>query len=71
MIGAIAGLVLFLVSGYTDVVKLSYPYLYAAAIAIGFSERAFTSALGNSANEIAKGVSQALGHKGTEAKPNR
>jgi hypothetical protein len=62
LIGAVAGLFLFLISGHTELAKLAYPYTYAIAIAFGFSERAFSDALGSSANDISKGVSQALGH---------
>jgi hypothetical protein len=61
LIGAIAGLFLFLVSGQSDILKFSYPFLYAAAIAIGFSERAFAALMGAAADEISKGVSRALG----------
>jgi len=69
LIGAVSGLFLFLISGHTDVAKLAYPYTYAMAIAFGFSERAFSTALGSAANAISTDVSKALGH-GTK-KPSR
>jgi hypothetical protein len=68
LVGGAAGLFLFLVSGYADALKFGYPHLYAAAIAIGFSERLFANALGSTANQIAAGVSRALGHRKSPAR---
>jgi hypothetical protein len=68
LIGAIAGLFLFLVSGHAEVLKFGYPYLYAAAIAIGFSERAFAALMGVTAEGIGKGVARALGQTASPPK---
>jgi hypothetical protein len=62
VVGAIAGLLLFFVAGHAHVAKFQYPLLYATAILLGFSERAFTKALGTTADKISNEMSRALGH---------
>jgi uncharacterized membrane protein YeaQ/YmgE (transglycosylase-associated protein family) len=62
VVGAIAGLLLFFAAGHAQVAKFQYPLLYATAILVGFSERAFTKALGTKADRISNEMSRALGH---------
>lgn len=61
VVGAIAGLLLF-IAGYAHVAKFQYPLLYATAFLVGFSERAFTKALGKRVKKISNEMSRALGH---------
>lgn len=59
LIGAAAGFFLAIVASET--MSVNYPLLYAAAIAFGFSERAFIDALTKRANQISTNVGQAIG----------
>jgi hypothetical protein len=67
LLGGIAGLFLYLLNSHSAFITAGYPYLYAAAIAFGFSERAFAGALMNSATEVSKQVGQAIGQRPSEA----
>jgi hypothetical protein len=60
VLGGIAALFLYVLSA-SEIMTIKYPGLYAAALAIGFSERAFIGLLNTSANQIGAGVSRAIG----------
>ncbi len=64
LLGGIAGIFLYLVTTKTSFVSFSYPYLYAAAMAFGFSERAFVDALTKSATHVAAEATKAIGQTG-------
>lgn len=55
ILGGISGLFLYLTTG-VGIIKVDFPALYAAAIAFGFSERAFSAALNRLSGETEKGI---------------
>lgn len=60
ILGGIAGLFLYLVATNSQAITFTYPYLYAAAIAFGFSEYALTDALSATADRVSAQVNKAM-----------
>jgi hypothetical protein len=60
VLGGVAALFLYVLSA-SEIMVIKYPGLFAAALAMGFSERAFIGLLNTSAGQIGAGVSRAIG----------
>lgn len=73
LLGAISGFFLYLVVANSSDITFKYPTLYAAAVAIGFSERAFIKLLDAAANrvgaEVGKGIGTDEGRKRDDGAP--
>ena len=65
ILGGLAGLFLFFVAD-PGLVTLKYPSLYAMAIAIGFSERAFVRMLSSNADRLGNSLTRAIGQLGNK-----
>ena len=70
VIGAIAGLFLFLAfKNASSIADVKFPYLYAAAIALGFAEQRFILALGELSKKISEQAGRGLMLDGVKRRP--